>query len=232
VLVLPSSPAAAPSRRWSTGNLQFQQQQEQQQRQQQRKERSNFLTGLGRHVGRHVKWLGSTAATATGTIAVLASRQVGYLVNGARSNPGAAAAAAMFNGNGSNGFFRQQQQQQPGGALSQRTVMGQRSRSAPSLAVVAAGGSAAAVAAAGAAAAVPQAGLPGPTTAVPAAAGVIAPGDVLDDAIFTGGCSGSSSVTCSSINGRPSGVGRQVLNLPAPRISWGRRASHAVIVGQ
>jgi hypothetical protein len=213
-------PAAALSRRWSTGNLQSQQQQ------QQRKERSNFLTGLGRHV----KWLGSTAATATGTIAVLASRQVGYLVNGARSSPAAAAAAAMFNANGSNGFFRQQQQQ--GGASSQRTVMGQRSRSAPSLAVVAAGGGAAAVAAPGAAAAVPQAGLPSPTTAAPAAAGVIAPGDVLDDAIFAGGCSGSSSITCSSINGRPSGVGRQVLNLPAPRISWGRRASHAVIVGQ
>jgi hypothetical protein len=218
-MVLPSSPAAAPSRRWSTGNLQFQQQQEQQQ--QQRKERSNFLTGLGRHV----KWLGSTAATATGTIAVLATRQVGYLVNGARSSPGAATAAAMVNGSGGNGFFRQQQQQ-PGGALLQRTLMGQRSRSAPSLAVVAAGGGAAPVAAAGAAAAVPQAGLPSP--AAPAAAGVIAPGDVLDDAIFNG----SSSVTCSSISGRPSGVGRQVLNLPAPRISWGRRASHSFIVGQ
>jgi hypothetical protein len=50
--------------------------------------------------------------------------------------------------------------------------------------------------------------------------------------LFPGSCSGSSSITCSSLSGRPPGIGRQVLNLPAPRISWGRRASHAVILGQ
>jgi hypothetical protein len=44
--------------------------------------------------------------------------------------------------------------------------------------------------------------------------------------------SGSSSITCSSYGSKSPGVGRQTLNLPAPRISWGKRATQAMIVRQ
>jgi hypothetical protein len=43
---------------------------------------------------------------------------------------------------------------------------------------------------------------------------------------------GSSSITCSSFDSKSTGVGRQTLNLPAPRISWGKRATQAMIVRQ
>eukprot|EP00775_Hariotina_reticulata_P002253 gene2253-2565_t len=39
----------------------------------------------------------------------------------------------------------------------------------------------------------------------------------------------SSSVICSSVGGGSAGVGRQVLTLPSPRLSWGRRAGHTVV---
>jgi hypothetical protein len=43
--------------------------------------------------------------------------------------------------------------------------------------------------------------------------------------------SGSSS-SSGGFGGKSSGVGRQVLNLPAPRISWAKRASQAMVVRQ
>lgn len=178
-----------------------------------------FMGGFGHHVGRHVLWLGSTAHKATGAIAVLASKQMGYFMN--RHSPGQAAATAALGGSqynlahsSSSGNLLLQQQQQ-------RTLANQRSKSAPSLALVAA----AAAATSGS-----------EWNAQHSAAGGVqlVAGDqqeyCLSDDLYGSSCAGS--VVSSSVSGRSSGVGRQVLNLPAPRLSWGRRASHAVIVGK
>lgn len=179
--------------------------------------------GIGQQVSRHVLWLGSTAAKATTAIATLASKQVASLVT--KNTAGQAAGINVLEGVGimaassSAGSLLNQQsvhQQQLA-----RSLMGQRSKSAPSLAMVAA----AAATAAGDAGQERRSA--GNAVHVPAAdrQDVCLSDDPYSSTVAT-------SLSFSTTSGRSSTVGRQVLNLPAPRLSWGKRASHAVIVSQ
>lgn len=208
------------------------------------------LAQLGQNVGRHVLWLGSAAARASGQLALLAfggSRAAQHAAPAA-----AATGAAMIVGEGasrgvlvhssSSHQLRQQQQQVSVNGLGHAN----RSLSLPSLLTASsdAGGSTAAAALAG-----PQ----GSTQASPAPVSFSVSSSGRDGsgnsssgaggAVHLGGgellflwdssCSGSSSsITCSSYGSKSSGVGRQTLNLPAPRISWGKRATQAMIVRQ
>lgn len=181
--------------------------------------RPKVMLGLGHHVGRHMMWLGSTAVKATSAIAVLASKQMGYFTH--KHNIGAVVAQmqgptlSMSHSSSSGNLLGQQQQQQ-------RTLVNQRSRSAPSLAVVAASDAAAAQ--------YWDSHCPSTAPAATPAGDTPTPESFCFSEDLYNGCGYTSSLVCSSVGGRPSGVGRQVLNLPAPRLSWGRRASHGVIV--
>jgi hypothetical protein len=206
---------------------------------------SGHGTGFGAGVGRHVLWLGSTAAQVTNHAVMAASRQVGYFVGGRPLSGVAAASAAMSGSNPTAGTLllhsastsillghqhqqqqQQQQQQMPWGLGSQR------SQSAPSLALLAtaAGGGAQQPpkrtrgAAAGAGRVSESAERPGHTLLDGSSSSSSRPLRCYDD---VWGC--GSSVICSSVGGGGAGVGRQVLTLPSPRLSWGRRASQAVV---
>lgn len=195
---------------------------------------------FGQNVGRHVIWLGSAAARASGQLALLAfggGRVAQYAA------PAAAGAVVTVGDGPSRGVLVHSvsshqlqdplEQQQPGLELGQ----GRRSLSMPSL--LGAGGDAGAVCS-------PVAGAAGPVSfsvsssngrdgsgrdgSGSGSAGRAMPLGGADLTFMWDG--GSSSITCSSFGSKSTGVGRQTLNLLAPRISWGKRATQAMIVRQ
>jgi len=207
----------------------WQQEQEQDQQQQQaggQPLRRRPFAQFTQQVGRHVVWLGSSAARASSQLVLLAlggSR----IAQHASAHPAAAGdASRVLVHSASSHQLQQQMVLAPSGLNA-----GHRSLSMPSL--LTAGQDASRAGAVAAAAAASSAGASAGGS-VACAAGV-ASGDGLGlcgpDMAFMWD-SGGSSIICSSIGSKPSGVGRQVLNLPAPRISWGKRASQAMITRQ
>eukprot|EP00879_Flechtneria_rotunda_P007635 GHRR01008007.1.p1 GENE.GHRR01008007.1~~GHRR01008007.1.p1 ORF type:complete len:525 (+),score=250.21 GHRR01008007.1:2350-3924(+) len=181
--------------------------------------------GLEQQLGRHVIWLGGNAARATRHATALAGRQVNQIVSRARGHttvlPGAAAAGGVAYADNATSMLlphRQQVQQQ------QRMGLGQRSKSAPNLVVMAAptaqGSVLQGMAATPAAAMLPAAGAVGNSAAAAHGDNQFVGLGALNNFAFSGyGCSTS----------RTSGVGHQMLHLPAARVTWGKRAAYAFI---
>jgi hypothetical protein len=231
-VVVPAAAAAA-----VRGGLEQQQQPmvQEQEREQQRLQRRP-LAQLGQSVGRHVVWLGSAAARASGQLALFAfggSRVAQY----AAPAPAAPAVIAcegsyrvgMMHSASSQQLQLVQQQQQQQAVCA--TGMGDRSLSMPSLLVAApAAGSGDACGPGQVSFSVSSSGHGrdgssscGGTPLTPLGGG---------DLLFMWDSGGSSSITSSSFGSKSAGVGRQTLNLPTPRISWGKRATQAMIVRQ
>lgn len=200
-------------------------QQEQDQQQQQvggQPLRRRPFAQFTQQVGRHVVWLGSSAARASSQLVLLAlggSR----IAQHASAHPAAAGDASRVLVHSASSHQLQQQVLAPSGLNA-----GHRSLSMPSL-LTAGQDVSRAGAVAAAAAGSSTGGSAGGSVAC--AAGGDGLGLCGSDMAFMWD-SGSSSIICSSIGSKPSGVGRQVLNLPAPRISWGKRASQAMITRQ
>lgn len=191
------------------------------------------LAQLGQSVGRHVVWLGSAAARASGQLALFAfgGSRVAQYAAPAPAAPAVAVGEGSYRGEMMHSASSQQlqivQQQQAVCAAG----MGNRSLSMPSLLAAApAAGSADACAPGRVSFSVSSSGHGrdgssscGGTPLTPLGGG---------DLLFMWDSGGSSSITSSSFGSKSAGVGRQTLNLPTPRISWGKRATQAMIVRQ